>query len=311
MGTAEIQQLWPCQLGASAEFLQLARSAVRGSGCPKPSQADKTVSPSELAGYVNANTNGQLRAITRSAGSLDLVKRLLVNRFGVILETGFYDPDEPEEGWIGHYITPIAYDDSLGRLYKLDTLKGETSETYETIDELWRHFNREFIVVYTPQREAELAALMGDHWSEDYNIRFALDRAREQARANPGDAFAWFNLGTSFTKLSMYREASIAFDTAFSIPEGIPYRMLWYQFSPYEAYYRNGNYDRALAIIEATLPSTKDAVEELYYYRGMIRAAQGDLAGALADLKFAVDFNQNFAAAQTVYLQLQSGTFKP
>ncbi len=266
-------------------------------GALKPNQQDKNVSPHELADYVNSRTNGYLRAIVRTGGDMTLVRHLVANNFMVLLETGFYDPDTPQQGWIGHYLTIIAYDDGLGRLFKLDTYKGETNERYEVLDELWSHFNRVYIVVYKAAREPELRAILGDHWDEDYNRRYTLDRAREAAAAQPNNPFAWFNLGSSFTALGRYLEAALAFDRAFSLPDPIPFRLLWYQFAPFEAYYRSGNYWQVIALAESVIESAKGYVEEAFYYRGIARAGLGMWQEAHADIAAAVRFNPNFSAA--------------
>ena len=44
---------------------------------------------------------------------------------------------------------------------------------------------------------------------------------------------------------------------------GLPPRMLWYQFTPYEAYYNIGNYTNVLALVQTMLTSTP-YVEETY-----------------------------------------------
>lgn len=264
-------------------------------GTLKPTQDDKNVSPSELIGYVNGRTS--LRAISRVAGSLDLVKRLVAHGFPPILETGFYDPAEPQEGWIGHYMTIIAYNDLESRMYRLDTLKNEQSDIYATIDELWAHFNREYIVVYPPEREAELAALIGPDWDAALNAQNALNQARAAAAQQPSSPFAWFNVGSSFVLTGQYNEAAIAYDQAFSVGD-VPYRMLWYQFGPFEAYYQAGQYDRALSLIEFTLETSKQRVEEMFYYRGLVAAARGDKSAAMEDFKRALAFNANYQAAK-------------
>lgn len=263
----------------------------------KPNQQDKNVSPQELADYVNSRTNGYLRAIVRTGGDLTLVRRLVAHEFMVLLETGFYDPDAPQKGWIGHYLTVIGYNDNFGRLYNMDTYKNETSERYDVLDELWSHFNRVYIVVYRAARERELMALLGDHWDEDFNRRYTLDRAREAAAAQPNNPFAWFNLGSSFTALGRYLEAALAFDRAFSLPQALPYRILWYQFAPFEAYYRSGNYQQVIALADSVIESAKSYVEEAFYYRGIARAALGLWDEGYADIAAAVRFNPNFSAA--------------
>ena len=57
--------------------------------------------------------------------------------------------------------------------------------------------------------------------------------------------FAWFNLGSSRVGLGDYAGAAEAFDQAFTIYQQLseeqrPYRLMWYQTGPYEAYYAAG-----------------------------------------------------------------------
>jgi tetratricopeptide (TPR) repeat protein len=275
----------------------------------KPTQNDKNVSPWELVNYVNTKTD--LRALSRVAGSLDLVKQLVARQFAVILETGFFDPDNPTEGWIGHYQAIVAYDDSQSRIYAMDTLKNERWEDYATTDDLWSDFNRVYVVVYRPEREAELAALIGPDMDTRYNAQHALEVARAAARQRPDSPFAWFDMGSSFVLLGQYPEAAAAYDQASSVGGGqLPYRMLWYQFGPYEAYYNAGRFDQALALIEFTIGKAKGNVEEMFYWRGMISATKGDTAAAIDDFNRALQFNMHFSPAQTALQQVQSGAFK-
>jgi tetratricopeptide (TPR) repeat protein len=287
----------PANLVQAMRFYGWTDSQETVASALKPSQPDKNVSPHELADYVNSRTNSYLRAIVRTGGNMALVRQLVANNFMVILETGFYDPDTPQQGWIGHYLTIVAYDDNVGRLYKLDTYKGETNERYDVLDALWSHFNRLYIVVYQATRERELAVILDAQWDADYNRRYTLDRAREAAAAQPNNPFAWFNLGSSFTALERYLEAALAFDRAFSLPEPIPFRMLWYQFAPFEAYYRSGNYQQVIALAESVIESAKGYVEEAFYYRGVARAALGMWEQAYEDIAAAVRFNPNYSAA--------------
>ena len=65
---------------------------------------------------------------------------------------------------------------------------------------------------------------------------------------------------------------------------GLHFRMLWYQFGPYESYYATGRYDDVVALADAPL-LTADNLEESYYWRGMARLAQGDRQGARTTLR--------------------------
>jgi hypothetical protein len=302
----------PANLIQAMRFLKWRETQEVVAGWLKPSKLDKNVSPWQLVEYVNTRTNGQLRALTRVSGNLGLVKQLVARRFGVIVETGFYDPDDPQEGWIGHYLTIIGYDDNQARLYKLDTYKGEKSEDYAVIDELWSHFNRRYLVVYPPEREAELAQIIGPDMDTTHNARQSLETAIVEARLLPSNPFVWFNLASSLTLLGRYAEAAQYYDYARSVNGGqLPYRITWYEFGPFEAYYNAGRYDDALALIAFTIETSKGEVEEMFYWRGMIAAARGDVANAVNDFTITLRFNANFTPAAVALQQVQSGTFKP
>jgi hypothetical protein len=90
----------------------------------------------------------------------------------------------------------------------------------------------------------------------------------------------------------------------------LPWCMLWYQFTPYEAYYNVGNYKNVLALANTSLTTTTD-VEETYFWRGMAEAALGKPQSAINDLKHAVDYNRNFTLASSMLAQIQGGTFQP
>jgi len=280
----------------------------------KPDKEDKNVSPWEMARYVNEKSNLKLRALTRVAGDIDLVKRLVFARFGVILETGYYVPDV--EGWMGHYLTVIGFDESKRIIYGLDTYLGDGpdnlgyQEKYDDLDTRWRHFNRAYIVVYPQAREAELAAILGPHMDETYNAQHALNVAKGEAAAKPTNPFVWFNMGSSYVLLRQYKEAATAFDQASRVGGGLPFRFLWYQFGPYEAYYNIGKYSAVLALTSATFQTTS-FVEETFYWRGMVEAAQGKTQQAIDDFKRALKFNPNFTPAADMLAQVQNGSFKP
>ncbi|MBX3061370.1 MAG: C39 family peptidase [Anaerolineae bacterium] len=272
----------------------------------KPEQNDKNVGPWEMAGYVNSQTT--LRAIVRQAGSVNLLKRLISNGFSVIIESGFYEPDEPDEGWLGHYLTLIGYDDSAGVMIQLDTLEGVTTDDYRTLDDLWQDFNRIYLVVYDPAREADLYSILGADADETFNIRAAVDLARSEATTNPDDPYAWFNLGTGLTLLKDYSNAAIAYDKAFSFGV-LPHRHTWYQFGFYEAYYNTQRYDLVLSLADYNIETTKQNEEEPFFWRGMVYAAQGRTAEAVIEFNTALKFNRNFTRAAAMLEKVQSGQF--
>lgn len=278
----------------------------------RPNAEDRNVTPQEMADFVN--TQDGLRAMARLNGDLDLLKRLLANDIPVIIEIGFDPPGEYQWlGWYGHYLLPVAYDDAAGQVWVYDSWLG-TSEvpqtnadpngrvlSYSDLDSYWAQFNRSYIALYRPEQEALLAELIGEAISEEAMWQASLDRAQAEATANAGNAFYWFNLGTSYNALGDYEKAALAFDQARAI--GLPWRMLWYQFGPYEAYYQTGRYDDVVLLAETTLQD-RPYFEESYYYLGLAQAALGDHQAARQNLELAAAFNPNFAPAQDALTEL-------
>lgn len=271
----------------------------------KPNDEDKNVNPGEMVAFVNERT--QVRAITRIGGDINLLKDFLAADLAVIIETGYmfegYD-------WLGHYQTLVAYDD-LGKVFYLyDSYLGPGEnneglpESYDTFDEQWKHFNRTFIVIYPPEREVEVARILGDRADLVGAAEHALAVGQAEARANPQDPFAWFNIGTALTRLERYDEAAAAYDRSRQVGT-IPWRITWYQHGPFEAYFNAGRYADVLALVQANLNNTP-YVEETFYWQGKALAAQGDRSGADAAYRRALSLNPRYTAAQQALNQLNA-----
>ena len=80
--------------------------------------------------------------------------------------------------------------------------------------------------------------------------------------------------------------------------------MLWYQFGPYDAYYKTGRYEDVILLADVTLKD-RPYFEESYYYKGLALAAMGDEDGARQNLERAVVFNPNFNPAVEALETLQ------
>jgi tetratricopeptide (TPR) repeat protein len=124
--------------------------------------------------------------------------------------------------------------------------------------------------------------------------RNALAVALAEASEHPDDRYAWFNVGTNYVGLGQYEAAAQAYDRARTLK--LPYRMLWYQFGPFEAYFRIGRYQDVIDLANASLRSAEN-LEESYYYRALARRALGDEAAARQDLETALRYNPAYAAA--------------
>ncbi len=280
----------------------------------KPNPEDRNVTPFEMASYVNKETN--LKAINRVNGNADLIKRFIANNIPVILEIGIEPPGELRwMGWYGHYMLVVAYNDEKQEFNVYDSWLGTGNEpltnsdpngrilTYEELATNWPHFNRNYIAVYQPEQAELVANIIGENMNEQLMWQNAREIAQQEASQDPENPFFWFNLGTSNNALGEHELAAAAFDQARTI--GLPWRMLWYQFGPYEAYYQVGRYEDVILLADVTL-NDRPYFEESFYYKGLAQAALGDVAASRNNLQRAADFNPNFEAPFIALQQLDS-----
>ena len=300
-GIRHEQQKWnncgPANITMALSFYGWQQDQTTAASALKPNREDKNVSPHELVGFVTNST--AVKAIARMGGNLDLLKLLIANEFPVIIETGAmfeaYD-------WIGHYRTVVAYDDVFQQFYFFDSFLGigdsaqGVTEKYDKVDSDWQAFNRTFIVVYEPQREGLLRSILDSHWTAEDAAQIAFDIAQEEARQEPQNAFAWFNMGTSLVELGRYQEAATAFDQAQRAK--LPWRMLWYQFGPFKAYFETGRYDDVMSLVQINLTNAEE-LEETYYWQGKVLEAQGRPQQAATAYRRALSYNPNYTDART------------
>ena len=270
---------------------------------PSFEQDDKNVNPFEIVNYVEQNT--QFDALWRVGGNLETLKRLLAAGFPVLIEKGL---DPHDDAWLGHYQILSGYDDTRRQFQVYDSYEGPAEAwnvSYDVIGQFWRHFNFAYVVVFPPERAAEVHTILGPHSDPQQNFRLAAELAVTEANSLTGreQFFAWFNLGASLVHLQDYAGAAQAYDTAFSLYADLPqderpWRLLWYQDGAYAAYYHTGRYQDVINLAQSTLVSVDKAVlEETYYWRGMAKEALGDRAGALEDLQRAHALNPNSTPA--------------
>ncbi|MGD2076979.1 MAG: C39 family peptidase [Chloroflexota bacterium] len=304
----------PATLAMALSYFGLDQNQEETAAILKPDPEDRNVSPHEMADYVNNNTT--LSAISRSNGNLDLLKRLLAAGFPVIVELGLDPPGEYRwMGWYGHYLLVVAYDDQDEQVWVFDSwfgtseVPGENADaqgriiSYDELDRYWRQFSRNYIAISESSQQTDLAEIIGPAMDDESMWRMALDQAREDLSREQDNAFLWFNLGTAFNALGNYESAAAAFDQARTL--GLPWRMLWYQFGPYEAYYNIGRYEDVVLLADVTLQD-RPYFEESYYYRGLANIALGQVEQAESDLERAVRRNPNYTPAAEALAQLET-----
>ena len=262
---------------------------------------DKNVSPEELADY--ARRQGYTAHVLVN-GDSDRLRLLLSNGLPVLVETWL--EDEPNNG-MGHYRLLTGYDDTRAEWIAYDSYEQHGLRNpdangayrgiaipYTEFDQLWQVFNRTYIVVYPANQAVIAEGILGNEVDAGSMWSRGLVAAQNEITAQPNDAFAWFNLGSDLVALGRFGEAAQAYDQARRL--GLPWRMLWYQFGPFEAYQMSGRHEEVIALAEATLATT-ESVEELFYWRGQGLAALGDLTTAREAWQKALALNPHYTNA--------------
>lgn len=268
---------------------------------------DKNVSPEEMVAF--AARQGY-HAQARANGSADLMRLLLSNGIPVLIETWL--EEEPNDG-MGHYRLLVGYDDAAqhwigydsyvdtGLFSSIGPYRGIRMSYAET-DALWKVFNRTYLLIYTDAQAPAVASIYGDALDQTVMWQQAAQQAQALVQQTLNDSFAWFNLGSDLTTLGDYAGATQAYDQARRL--GLPWRMLWYQFGPFQAYHAVGRAQDVLTLADATLSTTQN-IEELHYWRGQALTALGNPAEAQRAWQRALELNPDYRPASDALASTQ------
>jgi hypothetical protein len=280
----------------------------------KPFLKDKNVMPYELVDFVNTQTN--LRSLTRFGGTQEMLKTMVAAGFPVIVERGVYLRDlSGKISWMGHYQVVYGYDNEQAKFQVKDSFEQGGSKFVVTYDDLqrgWRSFNYAFLVVYPAEREGDVFALLGAYTDDNSANQAAATIASSDIFSTEGQEqfFAWYNRGSSLVLLQDYVGAADAFDKAFGVyaelpADNRPWRITWYETGPYFAYFYTGRYQDVISLADQTISSASEPyLEENYYWRARAKAALGDSAGAVEDLRKALEYHPGFNPALQVMAQM-------
>jgi tetratricopeptide (TPR) repeat protein len=264
----------------------------------KPDSDDKNVNIDELVYYVR-NKTGWLNAEYRVAGDIEMLKRLIANGYPVIIESGMLLDQSyrvNDDRWGGHYLLVTGYDDDTASFTTQDSwYSANRMVSYEELNENWKAFNRAYLLVFLPDQMDTIKDLVGENWDEETNRINALNQAYDETKANPEDAFAWFNVGTNLLYFDRNTEAAQAYDAAIRL--GIPQRMLRHQFGPFIAYFKTGRNDDLKALAEYALKITPTSEENRLWY-GWALFREGDSAAAIDEFNKALHVNPNYLDAR-------------
>jgi tetratricopeptide (TPR) repeat protein len=264
----------------------------------KPLDADRNVNPDELAYYVR-NYAGWLKAEFRVGGDIDLLKRLLAAGIPVTIEESFIFDEAfwpNDDLWAAHYLLLTGYDEPAQTFTAQDSFHGPNQKvSYAALDAGWKIFNRVYFLVYLPDQENTVKAILEGNWDEKINRERAQAIAQAEILNDPQDAFAWFNVGSNQVYFERYAEAAEAYDKARDL--GLPQRMLRYQFGPFLAYFHAGRMDDLMALVDYALQRTPNA-EEALVWKGWGLYRQGDTIGAVESFREALKANPTSTDAQ-------------
>lgn len=248
---------------------------------PQGDNDDKSVTLEELA---NKATEYDLVAYHRPNGNIELMKQFIANDIPVVTRTWL----EPNED-IGHYRVVRGYEDNI--LIQDDSLQGKNLRYTETeFNTIWNKFNYEYLVLVPQDKVAIAERIIGEDVDKNTAWENAVELSQKQLASNPNDIYARFNLSVALYHTGDFQGSVTEFE---KVESSLPFRTLWYQIEPIEAYYELKNYDRVFQITDNILNNHNRAFSELYVIRGNIYKAQGNTELARSEYQKAIQYNVN------------------
>ncbi len=265
-------------------------NALRPYQIPGGDNDDKSVTLEELA---EKSKEYGFVPFHRPMGDSQLVKQFIANDMPVITRT-WTKPDED----IGHYRVIKGYDEAASIFIQDDSLQGKNLQyTYDEFNILWEKFNYEYLVL-VPKEKQELAEqILGENSNEKIAWQNAVENSENELINNPDDIYARFNLSVALYNIQNYKRSAEEFE---KVENQLPFRTLWYQIEPIQAYYELGNYDRVFQITDRILNNYNRAFSELYILRGKIYQKQGNIQAAKNEFEKAVFYNSNLEEAKNL-----------
>jgi hypothetical protein len=268
----------------------------------RPNEDDANVMPEEMLAFVEGQT--QLSGILRTGGDLDLIKRLVAAGFPVLIEMGHHPP---KDWWMGHYVVVNGYDDAWSALITQDPLiMADFPIPYDDLNtRWWRDFNFVYLVVFPPEREQEVASILGADFDPAENLQRSLQKTEAElpVLSDRDLFFGLFNQAETLFRLGHIDEAAAVFDQAFVNYNTLdekqrPWRVLWYRVDAYQTYYESGRYQAVIDLARATLSMlNKRSLEESHYWRGMAYEAMGETSLAQEDYEIALQLRPTYQDA--------------
>jgi tetratricopeptide (TPR) repeat protein len=256
---------------------------------------DKSVTLDELA---KKASEYNLIPFHRPNGSVEIVKQFIALDIPVITRTRLKETDD-----IGHYRVIKGYDDTTGEFIQDDSLQGHNLKyTYMQFSDLWKMFDYEYLILVPAGKEEAARRILGEDADEATAWTHAAENSRKELASSPDDIYARFNLSVALYHTGDYRGSVSEFET---VETELPFRTLWYQIEPIQAYYELGNYQRVFDITNSIFNNQNRAFSELYVIRGQIYQKQRNIEAARNEFEKAVLYNKNLQSAQQLLQQVQ------
>lgn len=185
---------------------EVARLALRG-----PDER-RGMGPTPVGPWVKEQFG--LRSMWRNNGTSDLMRRLVANGFAPMVTQWMQDPTVSR---IAHWRTVRGYDDARGVFLVNDPMLGNNvALSYDWFAKNWQSFSYRYMVLYQPDDEALLRAIVGRDWSDSYVRQAMYERARGEALAQNTN-FAWLAYGEASYAFGVFDEAVAAFERGLSL----------------------------------------------------------------------------------------------
>ncbi|HEV8671458.1 MAG TPA: C39 family peptidase [Candidatus Limnocylindria bacterium] len=191
---------------------EAARLALRGS------DVRRGMGPQGVGPWVKENF--ELRSTWRNNGTNVILKTLVANGFAPMVTQWMQDPSISR---IAHWRTVRGYDDAKSVFYVNDSMLGNNvALSYDFFARNWQSFSYRYMVIYHPEDEKLLRAIVGDQWNDLIMRRGLYERTRAEAKAWDTN-LAWLAYGEAAYSYGMFEEAVAAFEKGLSMgsPNGV------------------------------------------------------------------------------------------
>ena len=277
----------PASLSMALSYYEINESQQKIGNDLRPYQVaggdndDKSVTLYELA---ERSKEYGLVPYHRPNGNIDLIKMFVTYDMPVVARTWLKENDD-----IGHYRIIKGYDSS--QIIQDDSLQGKNLKySLSEFNAIWKKFNYEYLVLVPKGKENIAEKILGEDSNEKVAWEKAVKNAEEELSGNPNDVYARFNLSVALYNIGEYRKSVEEFE---KVENELPFRTLWYQIEPIQAYFELGEYERVFSITDKILNNHNRAFSELYIIRGDIYLKQNRESSAKEEYEKAVLYNKN------------------